>query len=37
MGKKFDRCIKKVSKKKGVKSAFAICNVALRKKSITKK
>ena len=32
MGKKFDRCITKVKKKKGIKSAFAICTASLKKK-----
>ena len=32
MPKKLDRCVKKVSKKKGVKSAYAICKSSLKKK-----
>lgn len=30
--KKLDRCVKKVKRKKGVKSAHAICNAALKRK-----
>lgn len=32
MPKKLERCVKKVSKKKGVKSAWAICQKATKQK-----